>query len=76
MASGSTAWTRKPADFLVPLAEFIDRQNTLTRYKIRGRCPSAGHHLPRVSRPWQDMAVLVKLHFYVASRTGPFGIVG
>jgi hypothetical protein len=57
---GSDRMDTKARDFLVPLAEFIDRQNALTRYKIILHILSK-QPLTEGEQPWQDMAVLVKL---------------
>jgi hypothetical protein len=57
---GSDRMDIKARDFLVPLAEFIDDQDALTRYKVilhlLNRPP-----LVQGEQPRQDMAVLVKL---------------
>jgi hypothetical protein len=57
---GSDRMDRKAHDFLSPLADFIDDQDALTRYKvilhILNKPP-----LAEGERPWQDMALLVRL---------------
>ncbi len=57
---GSDRMDTKARDFLAPLAEFIDRQNALTRYKIILHILSKPP-LAEDKQPWQDMAVLVDL---------------
>lgn len=57
---GSDGMDRKAHEFLAPLADFIDDQDALTRYKVilhlLGKAP-----MPEGEQPWQDMAVLVRL---------------
>jgi hypothetical protein len=57
---GGDRMDRKAAEFLAPLAEFIDEQDALSRFKvilhILGRPP-----MPEGEQPWQGMATLVKV---------------
>jgi hypothetical protein len=57
---GSDRMDRKAAEFLAPLADFIDDQDALTRFKvilhILNKPP-----MPEGEQPWQAMTVLVRL---------------
>ena len=57
---GSDRMDKKAHKFLAPLAEFIDHQNVLTRYKIILHILNKPP-LAEDQQPWQNMAVLVKL---------------
>lgn len=57
---GSDRMDTKARDFLAPLAEFIDDQDALTRYKVILHLLNK-KPLLEGEQPWQDMVVLVRL---------------
>ena len=57
---GSDRMDTKASEFLAPLAEFIDDQEALTRYKLILHVLNKPA-LVEGEQPWQDMAILVKL---------------
>jgi hypothetical protein len=57
---GSDRVDRKALDFLQPLAEVIDDQNALTRFKLILHLLNKPP-LSEGEQPWQDMALLVRL---------------
>lgn len=57
---GSGRMDTKARAFLAPLAQFIDEQDALTRYKVILHVLNKPP-LAEGEQPWQDMAILVKL---------------
>jgi hypothetical protein len=57
---GSDKADRRTLDFLQPLADFIDKQESLDRYQTILHVLNKGE-MPKDRSPWQDMSTLVKL---------------